>query len=477
MIHGASVNVLDYGADSTGSTDSTAAIQAAVNAHNGYVSIYFPAGTYKITSTITFAYDRYFVYGDGVASKINFVPTANDDCFLFDKGSTATVQNTVRDLAFYSDDTTYDKRAISLVDVSSSLIENVHTIYPHWSGGSNYSTFLWIQGRDITAIRGLNVSADVPIRISPIPAPHTAGGIGIDHFHFSDCYLICSKATKSCVQIDSDVNLTQVTFDGYQAWIGGSYGLYWVDTASATTSNGLILSNVRYEQGTDPTKWLAYISHNTSLQGFSVIGGQGGDRNGFYLRKVNKILFESFYYTSSSLVAIDADTTVDDITMVNCFWQAGSTSSLTGHDLAYSSPKNPNTGPFPPSAAYCLTSNAAQMYAGRLYTPTVTRNGFTETPGSGSITTTAAYVVTGKLCTFVITTVCSGGATIASVLNSSYYSGLPNAASNKGVCYSVCATDNSISGISLVENAAIYTTAWAALANKTYVTSGSYLTS
>ena len=46
-------------------------------------------------------------------------------------------------------------------------------------------------------MRNLNVFADQPIRISPIPAPHTAAGIGIDHFHFSDCYLGCMDATKS----------------------------------------------------------------------------------------------------------------------------------------------------------------------------------------------------------------------------------------------------------------------------------------
>jgi len=53
MINGACVNVLDYGADSTGSTDSRAAIQAAIDAAmptNG--AVYIPNGTYIVSTTL-----------------------------------------------------------------------------------------------------------------------------------------------------------------------------------------------------------------------------------------------------------------------------------------------------------------------------------------------------------------------------------------------------------------------------------------
>lgn len=338
MVYGASINVLDFGADPTGVADSTAAVQAAVNSQNGFCSIYFPAGTYKITSTITFVYDRYFVYGDGVASRINFVPTANDDCFLFDKGSAVSYQNVIRDLAFYSDDTTYDKRAITLVDVSSCLIENVQTIFPHWSGGSNYSTFLWIQGRDSTAVRGLNVSADVPIRISPIPAPHTASGIGIDHFHFSDCYLICSKADKMVVLIDSDVDLTHVTFDGYQAWIGGNYGLYWNDTATSSVSIALTLKNVRWEQQDGTTGYFVYINHNYGLEQLTLENLYGAiATNGLYFAKVAKINLKEVFYIGNQ-VALSADANSNYINFDNVFFNdpAATISILSkGHSGTY----------------------------------------------------------------------------------------------------------------------------------------------
>jgi hypothetical protein len=55
MILGAPINVLDYGADPTGTTDSSAAISLAVAACQAasQSSLYFPTGIYRINSTIT----------------------------------------------------------------------------------------------------------------------------------------------------------------------------------------------------------------------------------------------------------------------------------------------------------------------------------------------------------------------------------------------------------------------------------------
>lgn len=71
MISGAVFNVLDYGADNTGVADSSAAIQAAVNAtgnaatSNG-ATVYLPAGTYKITKPIIIHQkDGLSITGDG----------------------------------------------------------------------------------------------------------------------------------------------------------------------------------------------------------------------------------------------------------------------------------------------------------------------------------------------------------------------------------------------------------------------------
>ena len=49
------VSVKDFGADPTGATDSTAAIQAAIDSLSSGDALWFPDGTYKITSAIRFS--------------------------------------------------------------------------------------------------------------------------------------------------------------------------------------------------------------------------------------------------------------------------------------------------------------------------------------------------------------------------------------------------------------------------------------
>lgn len=60
LIDGAPVNILDYGADPTGLTDSSAAIQAAVNAGK---SIFIPAGTFLVGTMIQLTQTRFSIVG------------------------------------------------------------------------------------------------------------------------------------------------------------------------------------------------------------------------------------------------------------------------------------------------------------------------------------------------------------------------------------------------------------------------------
>ena len=69
MTTGAPINVLDYGADPTGATDSTSAIQLAVTAAAGK-RLYFPAGTYAIATGGINLVSNIYIYGDGEATKL-----------------------------------------------------------------------------------------------------------------------------------------------------------------------------------------------------------------------------------------------------------------------------------------------------------------------------------------------------------------------------------------------------------------------
>ncbi|UAW01092.1 putative pectin lyase [Synechococcus T7-like virus S-TIP28] len=72
-------NVRDLGAVGNGSTDDTTAINNALQLGG---SVYFPAGTYLVTSTITVENKGLHMYGDGQASRIVFDPASEGDDFL-----------------------------------------------------------------------------------------------------------------------------------------------------------------------------------------------------------------------------------------------------------------------------------------------------------------------------------------------------------------------------------------------------------
>jgi len=88
MISGAPLNILDFGADPTGVVDSSAAIQATINAASstGNANIYVPPGTYTVSTTLTmtglrginingigFGIDASkFVLATGTASVLNY---------------------------------------------------------------------------------------------------------------------------------------------------------------------------------------------------------------------------------------------------------------------------------------------------------------------------------------------------------------------------------------------------------------------
>lgn len=81
MVTGSPVNILDYGADNTGTVDSSPAIQAAIlqTYATGGGAIYCPAGQYRLDTTITFPEDYYIkFYGDGsLRTRFVFKGTGN----------------------------------------------------------------------------------------------------------------------------------------------------------------------------------------------------------------------------------------------------------------------------------------------------------------------------------------------------------------------------------------------------------------
>jgi hypothetical protein len=103
MINGSAVNVLDYGATGNGTTDDTAAIQAALNVGG---AIYFPSGTYLVKNAANIAgvsalllSSNSLIFGEGTSSVIKLGAHSTIKHCIFD--SIGTKSNiTIRDLKF-----------------------------------------------------------------------------------------------------------------------------------------------------------------------------------------------------------------------------------------------------------------------------------------------------------------------------------------------------------------------------------------
>lgn len=87
MIAGAVANVLDFGADPTGTTDSTTAIQAAIDSLGTAGTVFIPKGTYKANGVVW--KDRINIVGDGKRATFLRSTTANP---LFTYTSVGTEQ-------------------------------------------------------------------------------------------------------------------------------------------------------------------------------------------------------------------------------------------------------------------------------------------------------------------------------------------------------------------------------------------------
>lgn len=339
-----------YGADPTGTNDSTIAFQLAINvaqANSNGSTVVIPTGIFKVTSQISILSNRIRLVGSGMyASQILFAPLTDGICIKIANGSTEINQCSLSDFCIYSNDSTHTKTAIDITDQSGCDYERIVIGggvvvggAGFWSGGSG-SIGIRTRGRDTSTFRDITAFCDKPLVISI--NPHSS--ISIDHHNFHNCFL--GGNGNPIVTIESGVTLTQVSFTGYQAWVLGTGGLYWVDATSPGSSNGLTIENLRYEGSTDATKYVAQINVTSPLQMFVIRGGQAGACRGFHLRNITQACFEDFYYTDNAKEAFNADNTCAQIYCKSCTWQNGSTATLSNLMVVKSDP-TPSSGPIP----------------------------------------------------------------------------------------------------------------------------------
>lgn len=370
-------NVKDFGAVGDGVTDDTAALQlcfatanaligvAAPNAQDLGCSVYLPRGTYKCTGQLSITKSRMHVYGDGkYASTILFAPGNGVLNYLFvglnsnggDLGQGSFKRFGLRATG------TGQKIGFNMTSLSEYVFEDI-IVASSWVGnGGNPSApsiGFRINGHELVTFNRLGVFADQPFHFFANPLNPS---ISADHFHLHDIYAAAQSSVESCFLFDVDCVVTNLTMDGYQAWIGGTHGVYAQASSACQTVN---IRNARYEQpgatGGFAVRWEA-TTKSLLLEGCGFGGTAAPTNGGVKLRHVRSITLLNCVYTGSgggTAVALDLDATCDDLWLLNTFLQATSLATLAGFEEAFSVPKIDTSAPCSPTSYWFRTGSAA----------------------------------------------------------------------------------------------------------------------
>jgi hypothetical protein len=128
------ISVKDFGAVGDNAADDTAAIQAAIDYAETLVlqqfqsgaTVFFPAGTYKITSGLTVAKDNVGLAGDSVAASVITAVSPTFDLITFSKGGgTAIYRAAVRDLRLLATGNASAGSLLKLDTVYHSTVDNI----------------------------------------------------------------------------------------------------------------------------------------------------------------------------------------------------------------------------------------------------------------------------------------------------------------------------------------------------------------
>jgi hypothetical protein len=262
------VSVRDFGAlgNSNGThlngNDDTSAVSAAVNAAP-QGNIYFPCGTYRITSTITKStIAHYHLFGDGWCSQVYLDNTTNISLFSFTPASGCIYCIKIEGLNFLSPNTAgANVGAINLSNENRTVIQN-NIFAGKWSSGVflTLSFAPTIQGNTVLGINGTLVSSNADKSfngariwnngIYSSGATNTAAGININCGGATNVSIIGNDiennyggiAFNACNNVDVLDNF----FDGNTQyplhWTGGSNAGYNIKnnnfTGSTTTTFG-----------------------------------------------------------------------------------------------------------------------------------------------------------------------------------------------------------------------------------------------
>lgn len=327
------VTVTAFGADPSGSRDSTAAFNAALSSACP-VTVRIPTGRYLIRRQITISCIGTNLIGDGSRNVfLDFKPASTATALLLENSNPANelAMNKIQGFTLYGEGPAV-KTGIDMVDTEEVNVRDVScagNANAAWSDPTHSSRCLYTHGRQGLWIENFSANADLPIEIGHNPRQSPGFQIDIDQSSFHNLYLI-GNTRNPCVTIDDNVILSQVVFSGMQSYVFCSRAFSWVATSNATISRGLtIRDNPRWEQST-ANDYFAYISlpSSGSLYHFTIEnwneGSANGGGNGFYLRHVMYPFIGYGTYEDRNTF-VNVDSSVYNLRMESNFVRRGST--------------------------------------------------------------------------------------------------------------------------------------------------------
>lgn len=226
------------------------------------------------------------------------------------------------------------KKALEIVDAEEMAVTDFAV--SNWTdAGTHTSIGVEIAGRQTLDASRWTINADNPVHIVADPNIAT---ISLDGGHFKDIYTIAHSSQPNFKIADGTV-LLGITWDGYQRWVNGTYGIFWNSTTDAVSSNGLTIRDCRWEQSTNATGYAVYLRNAQGIYNLNISGcltGAGAAHKGYYLRNIANGLFSGNAYSGTIEAFNIGDGTVSGsnvrLDMVGNWFNvgAGATISTTG---------------------------------------------------------------------------------------------------------------------------------------------------
>jgi hypothetical protein len=274
------------------------------------------AGTWTLSGTASFTGQRMTLRGKGrQVSVISFEPAGADVALEVNEPSAGgSNQGEISGFGFTGGANTQDKTAIRLVNVANYKISQIGISTGAWLGDSIGLKF---EGRQFHHAQDCELACARPVVIgNNLTWPSLSG----DHSVLQRMELIGTSATRPVIEFEDGTSFANMTLRNI-AVVGGQHGIYWNDTTSTAAGFNLHIDGGRSEQGLDATAYSLYLASTAqTLQNLLVTNFKfGAERNGVYLRNVQRATFINCSFDSTTGTALNITLVAGSkLTLINC---------------------------------------------------------------------------------------------------------------------------------------------------------------